>query len=282
MKKVQRAPRNKSSIFAIFQTILANVAIQGSNICCGILTARTLAPSGRGTLAAVIMWPQLLAYALTLGTPLAYIYHVKNRPELSRQLSGASIVLSLVAGFVGSLLGYFVIPFSLRTYPASDVHLAQMFVFLAPTGLCAITLMAQVQSAGSFGKYNIFRVLSPLSVLIGIATLRATGTLTVHNAALVYLLGVLPALLWLVYLVVKTQRPKFVQIGPSIKLLLHYGLRAWGADLLGTVANQVDRVLVVQMLSPSSMGLYVIAQSAAGVLGVIPNAMNYQFQFELQ
>ena len=263
-----------SSIVAIGQTVLANVAIQGANIACGVLTARALAPSGRGTLAAIIMWPQLLAYTLSLGTPLSYIYHIKKRPELSRELSGGSILLSLTCGLFGSIAGWFIIPHSLHTYPPATIHFAQIMVFLAPLGLCAVTLTAQIQSAGSFGHYNLFRFVSPLSTLVAIAALRLTGTLTAHNAALVYMLASIPALLWLCYLVWKTRRPVFTKTGGAIKLLLHYGVRAWGADLLGTIANQVDRVLVVGMLAPASFGLYVVAQSAAGILGVIPNAVN--------
>jgi O-antigen/teichoic acid export membrane protein len=154
------------------------------------------------------------------------------------------------------------------------VHFAQVMVFLAPLGLCAVTMTAQVQTAGHFAKYNLFRFLSPISVLAGLAILRLLGNLTAYNAALVYLLAGLPALMWLVYLVWTICHPVFRGLGHAIRLMLSYGMRAWGADLLGTVANQVDRVLVVSMLPPTSMGLYVVAQSAAGVLGVIPNAVN--------
>jgi O-antigen/teichoic acid export membrane protein len=270
----RRLWRANSSVFAVAQTILANIVIQGSNIACGVLTARTLAPAGRGELAAIIMWPQLLAYMLTLGTPLATIYYMKKRPELDREFSGASILLSLASGLVGSFIGWFVIPHSLRTYPPDMVHFAQVMVFLAPLGLCAVTMTAQVQTAGHFAKYNLFRFLSPISVLAGLAVLRLLGNLTAYNAALVYLLAGLPALMWLVYLVWTICHPVFRGLGHAIRLMLSYGMRAWGADLLGTVANQVDRVLVVSMLPPTSMGLYVVAQSAAGVLGVIPNAVN--------
>ena len=62
-------------------------------------------------------------------------------------------------------------------------------------------------------------------------------------------------------------------MSPS-RTLLSYGLRAWGGDLLATVANQVDRILVVGMLSPESMGLYVVAQSASGVLAILPGSIS--------
>ena len=271
MRRVWQA---KSSVFAVVQTVVANIAIQGANIACGILTARSLAPAGRGTLAAIIMWPNFFAYLLTLGVPLSYIYHIKKKPEMARSFSGAAIVLSLSSGLVGSLIGWVIIPFSLRTYSSADIHLAQTMVFLAPAGLCAVTLTAQLQSRGSFGHYNLFRLLSPISVLVGIVTLRATSQLSIAHAAVVYLLAGIPALCWLGYLVWTTCRPTFKALGVAIKLLLSYGLRAWGGDILGTVSSQVDRILIVSMLNPASMGLYVVAQSAAGLLAVLPSAIN--------
>lgn len=264
----------KDSVVAVAQTLFFNLAIQAANLGCGVISARALGPSGRGTMIAIIMWPQLMECALSLGTPLSFIYYVKKRPELERQLSGASIVLSLVCGLLGSLFGALVIiPRSLHAYPAATIHFAQMMVFLAPIGLGAVTLLAQIQSSDAIGKYNVFRFLAPITTLVLLCVLRLTTMLTPYTTALVYLLAGLPGIGWLFYQVWKVRRPVFTRLLEPTRLLLGYGLRAWGIDLLGTVANQVDRVLVVTMLSSGSMGLYVVAQSAVGLLAVIPSAV---------
>ena len=77
----------KSGGLAVAQTAFANIAVQGLNVASGILTARTLAPAGRGMLAAVIMWPQFLAYAMSLGIPVATVYSIKRRPESTREIA---------------------------------------------------------------------------------------------------------------------------------------------------------------------------------------------------
>jgi hypothetical protein len=71
MTKVRRLVDAKSGGLAVIQTVLANIAVQGLNVASGVLTARTLGPIGRGMLAGIIMWPQFLAYAMTLGIPVA-------------------------------------------------------------------------------------------------------------------------------------------------------------------------------------------------------------------
>ncbi len=219
------------------------------------------------------MWPQFLAYALTMGVPVACVYNIKRRPELASTLTGAALILSFLLGCLAIAVGLGVIPVSLHTYPVNTVHAAMLALLLAPLSLFGITLSVQVQAAGSFKYYNLFRFLPPMSILAVLALERVTGTLTVNHAALAYLLAGVPTTLWNFLWVVRHFHPTLKAPLSASKLLLGYGVRAWGADLLGMVANQVDRLLVVTLLSPASMGLYVVAQSAAGVLNAIPNAV---------
>ena len=263
----------KSGIMAIIQTAFANLAVQAVNLLCGILTARSLGPDGRGLLAGIIMWPQFLAYGMTIGIPIASVYWLKRRPDISSELAGTGLFLSVGFGLLAALVGAAVIPYSLHTYPAAATHLAQLWALVTPLELLAVTLIAQAQAADAFSKYNVFRFLSPFSVLIILAIEKALGRLTYSTAAFAYLLGGTPAMVWIALWAWRYFRPTLRSTIASSRLLLSYGIRAWGADLLGTVASQVDRVLVVGLLNPERMGLYVIAQSAAGALAFIPTAV---------
>ena len=264
----------KTGVAAVIQTAVANIAVQAANISSGILTARTLGPVGRGSLAAIIMWPQFLAYAMTLGVPVASVYWLKRKPEMSRELTGAALLLSVGFGALAALVGVITIPFSLHTYPRATIHFAQVWVCVTPLALGAVTITSQSQAAGAFKQFNLFRFLSPLSVLTVLIIEKLTGHLTAFNAAVAYLLAATPATIWIALWIKRHFRPNLHAFGPATKLLLGYGVRAWGADLLATIASQVDRILVVGMLRPEAMGLYVVAQSAAGVLGILPNAVS--------
>jgi antigen flippase len=219
------------------------------------------------------MWPQFLAYASTIGVPVASVYYLKRRPDLAGTLSGTAIAISVVMGFVASLVGYFIIPHSLHTYPPAVIHFAQHAVFVAPLALLGVTLFNQAQSAGSFKHYNIFRFAPPLSILLVLWLEKLSGVLNSSHAALAYLLAGTPIMIYNLAWISKRFAPTLKGSLVSARLLLGYGVRAWGADLLGMVANQVDRLLVVGMLGPESMGLYVVAQSAAGVINAIPGAV---------
>jgi enterobacterial common antigen flippase len=238
-----------------------------------VITARSLGPSGRGTLAAIIMWPQFLSYLLTLGIPLASVYYLRRDPENARSYAAAATLLSFVMGCFAVVVGYFVIPYSLHAYDPSVVRFAQLAVCMAPLALLGVTLSIQAQSAGEFRLYNSFRVAQPVAVLVLLFVAWKLHFMSYSSAALIYLFAGVPITIWNGIWVWSYFKPSFKNNMPSVRRLLGYGVRVWGADLLGTVANQVDRVLVVSTLQPHDMGLYVVAQSVAGLMNVLPNAM---------
>jgi O-antigen/teichoic acid export membrane protein len=55
--------------------------------------------------------------------------------------------------------------------------------------------------------------------------------------------------------------------------MLSYGVRSYGIDLLGTLALQVDQVLVVSLLSPSAMGSYAVVLSLSRMLNLFQNSV---------
>ena len=271
---IRRFLSAKSGIMVIIQTACANLAVQGVNLLCGIITARSLGADGRGLLAGIIMWPQFLAYGMTMGIPIASLYWLKRRRDISSELAGAGLLLTAAFGLLAALVGAVILPYSLHTYPAAAIHLARLWILVTPLELLAVTLICQALAADAFSKYNVYRFLSPFSVLIVLAIEKTLGRLTYSSAAFAYLLGGTPATIWTARWAWRYFRPTLRSPVAAARLLLSYGVRAWGADLLGTVATQVDRVLVVGLLNPEMMGLYVIAQSAAGVLAFIPTAVS--------
>jgi O-antigen/teichoic acid export membrane protein len=95
----------RSGVAATVQTLLVNILTLAINVGTGIITARLLAPDGRGMLAAMILWPQLLAGLLALGLPSALLYNVKRRPEIAHALVGAALITGAVMGVVAILVG---------------------------------------------------------------------------------------------------------------------------------------------------------------------------------
>src|SRR6266851_4167131 len=79
-------------------SLVASGLVQLLNVVSGIVIARSLGPAGRGELAAVLLWPALLASLSGLGTTDAITYLTARRPERTRDVAATGLLLSLLQG----------------------------------------------------------------------------------------------------------------------------------------------------------------------------------------
>lgn len=278
MKNVANSVRwilqGRGGTAATLQTLLARILILALNMGTGIITARFLGPQGRGEQAAIILWPQLLAFLMTLGLPAALRYNLKRYPEEKSELFSATLLMSMGLGILASLLGILFIPQWLgHQYSAEVVRVAQWFMITAPVGVFWANMVAALEATDDFSTANQGQYLTPLFTLLMLLVLLVTRSLTPITTSLAYTLAGLPIFFWILIRLWKRFRPRWHNLGVQYKRLLSYGLRAYGIDLLGTLGSQVDQALVVGLLSPASMGLYAVALSLSRMLDVFQSAI---------
>jgi O-antigen/teichoic acid export membrane protein len=262
----------RGGLAAFLQVLLANVFILGLNFATGIITARALGPSGRGELAVLILWPQVLAAAITLGLPSALLYNLRRYPERASQLFSAALPLGVLVGGISTAVGVLLIPYWLTEYQPEVVRFAQWGVLITPLTLLIIIFQYALLAREEFSLYNASRYFAPLITLLILGWLFLATNLTPFNSALAYLLPPIPILLYILLRLWRLYLPTFRNLGWAIKRLTSYGVRSSGIDLLGQLSIQMDRMLVVGFLSPSAMGLYIVASSLSQMLVVIPMA----------
>lgn len=259
-----------ASVRAIVGTSGASTIIMGLNILTGMLTAHLLAPVGRGELAAVTMWPQFLGFLLALGLPTSLVYHVQNGRHDSSRLMTAATLGGIVTGTLGAVIGAVLLPYALGAYNTATVHLAQWCMIFTPFGLLVNILSSAFLRMETIARYNYLRLATPIFTLITLVALALSHALTVERAALAYLLPTFPVALWTLRAVGRTVGYSPTFHWQSAQDLLLYGLRYYGAEVAGTLSAQLDRVLVVWLLTPSAMGLYVVALSVSRVIQQVP------------
>ena len=265
--------QGRSSTAATLQTLLTRVFILAINMATGIITARVLAPLGRGEQAAMGLWPQFLAYAMTLGLPSALLYNLKRHPDKKSEMFSAALVLGTAMGLVATLTGIIFIPSWLNQYSTEVIQEAQWLMLTAPLALLTVTFTAALEADNNFATANQVRYLPPLLTLVTLGVLALTQTLTPLTSTLAYLLSGIPIFFWMLGQLWNRFHPRWYGIGKYYKPLLSYGLRSYGIDLLGTLSGQVDQALIVGLLPPASMGLYVIALSLSRMLGVFHSSI---------
>jgi antigen flippase len=250
----------RSTTAAVVQTTVLQLGALVAYFANGLLTARLLGPAGRGELAAILLIPSLMGFLSTLGVPAALLYHLKRDAESGPRLIGAAIILCMALGTVGFIAGYEIVPYALRQYTPRDVEIARLVMFVAPLSLLTYIGTSVFESAGNFWYGSLTRFLPPLVTLGSLCAFWAAGRLDVATAAVSYALPSLPIPIKMLADVVRRSHPIFFPVMRSTyQQLFSYGLRSFGLDVLKTIGQQIDQVLVVAFLSPTAMGLYAVA-----------------------
>ena len=254
-----------SSATAVIQSVGAKFMIIGINAATGIITARSLGASGRGELAAMILWPVLLGSALTLGVPSALTYQLRHRPEQRSQLIGTALGIAFLMAVLGILVSFFFLPSWLSQYSPRTIMFARVYLLSMPLTTLLLAGRAALESHGKFTASNKLLITSPALTLIWLVALKFTHHLSPVSAAFAYgPVGIPP--LWWMWRDLREDHPTFRRWREPAKLLFAYGIRSYGIDLCGTMALYVDQALVVRMLAPELMGIYVVALSLSRML----------------
>lgn len=259
---------------AAVQTVLVNIVIQGLNVITGVLTAHALGAAGRGELAAVGLWPQVLAFGMTLGVPPALVLNLRRRSADSANLFGATLCVAPALGVLGALVGVCGLPYWLAGHPPHTVHLAQAYVLSTPLVLMGLMFNGVLQARGDYTRFNLCRTLVPLLTLLLLSGLLVIGRLTPTTAAMAFAAPQLPLIAWLLGHLWRAIGPSFAHVGRATRQLLVAGAHFIGVDLLGTLAGYVDRVVVIAMLGHAEIGIYAVALSLSRVLEVFSAAAN--------
>lgn len=251
------------TLSSIKQVLSGEIGILATNVCTGVIMARLLGPEGRGEFTAIAMWPALAAGVLTLGITRSLTYHVARQSKGPSSVVLVGLSASFCFGLLAAALGSLAVPVWLREYPEHVVTFAQWAMLAAPPTLMMWSVCSILQGQGEFASYNRARYLPPLLILVGLGGLALFDVLNPFSAALVTLGSPLPILVAYLIRIVRSCRGGFSAPRRSLRQLLSYGVRAYGLDVGFRLSRDIDRVILVALVSPAALGIYVVARNAA-------------------
>jgi antigen flippase len=251
----------KSGSMALAQTLIVRFLTLGLNVITGIISARFLGPVGRAEQAAILLGATFIPYLVSFGVPAALQFKIRTDPERSIEYVSAGAALTIALGCLAFVVGLLVLPHMLAKYPPSIIRIAQLSMLIAPIIMLYTLLCAILQARGRFREPNFTRSAMPGLTLVALCVLATAHALNAVSSSLTYLLTFLVVVPWLWPKAVG--RLRLPGLPSAARGLLAYGSRSYVSDILGTLAQQVDQVLVIGLLSPSSMGLYAVALGAA-------------------
>jgi O-antigen/teichoic acid export membrane protein len=237
-----------------------------------LILARSLGPTGRGTMAFITVSALVLARVAGFGmgeaTTVLAARRVEARGALLSNLILFMVTSALVLGGVG-----FVLLFSLAGERPAGVELPELMILAG-----AAVVIALIEAGGAFlvgcGRLQRLALITATAYwiypfVLGVVWLVAG--LTVTRAALAWLAS--EAIIAFVLLRQSTRGVGLAR--PSFRLLLEsilFGLRAWIGSLARLLNFRTDQILMGFLASEAALGIYAVAVNTSEVLLYLPTA----------
>lgn len=262
----------------IVQTMFFNVFILAVTVLTTVITARMLGVEGRGVLAAALFWPGFLSSLINLGLPNSLIYHTKKGGKDNIQTYLLySVFIQFPASVVVGGIAWWQLPAWMAKYPPVIIELSQsLIVFHIFLLLATNLLLAVFQSLDKFKIYNLIRFSVPTFNIIGLVLLWQLGKLTVYSAILNNFLVSFLVTVWAIYLMIREIKDKWKWEWKNSLLVpfTRYGLRVFILELLGVLSGQLDKIIIITLLTPREFGLYSVAFTLSRVFNVLQTAVS--------
>jgi len=235
-----------------------------------VIVARTLGPSGRGSLASTYALMTLLAQLGTFGIASANPYFAAREPGMRGRIAGNSLWLAGTIGPLAALAGFaikLIAPHALGdiTWPELAVGMIGVPVMLASLFLQSILL-----AEGRTGLYNGIDL---GAAAVTVALLATVLQLSGGGVLLALSLMVAPqivAMLCYAFAVRGNEPLLRAPDLPLIRRMAGYGGRAYVVTLLAYLLIRIDLLLVNGIQGAHQAGQYSIAVALADALYLIP------------
>jgi O-antigen/teichoic acid export membrane protein len=254
-------------------TALGNIAIALLGLATGVIAARLLAPQGRGELAAIQTWANLLTFAAHLGTSEAVVYYAAREPARTGTYLTSALALSLLASIVFILAAALAMPLLLSAQTRAIAGEARLFLISVPLALLVYMPMAAHRGRSDFVAFSSLRV-SPQVLWLGVlAGVWLCGRATPGFVARSYLVGL--ALLTIpVWMVARRRLPRPFSLDlRTWRPLLRFGLPCVSTAVPQQLNLRLDQTLIAAFLPPRQLGLYVVAVAWSGALAPMLNSV---------
>jgi O-antigen/teichoic acid export membrane protein len=240
----------------------------------GVLAARLLEPEGRGALAAILFWPQLLASAGLLSLNEGIVYRHGQAATDEQVFATTTLGLGLALATLTGAAGFLVVPHLLGSERLDLVPLARAYLLaFLPFNFVSSVLFALDQSKMCFRRYNLLRLLPSHVYLAGLLALWLFREASVAGILWAGWLGTCITPLVHLPLMRRSFRPGFSQ--SEARRLVAVSGRFHFASILSLIGSRLDQMMVLKFWDDRTVGYYAVALTVAGAgVAVLTNTFH--------
>ena len=243
---------------------LTFAALAAVNLVTGVLAARLLGPDGRGELAAIMLWPQMVAaFGVALAVD-AVVHAMAKHEESPGRIFASGQALGLALAVPLTLLAG-AASFAFNGHFRPEVQDAGLlYALLVPLVLAASLANGQFQGAARFGTWNAMRLFAALAYAGFMLAVWAAGWISVTTLAAASLAGSALTLAALLALLARARWIGWRADRALMRRFLAYCLPIAMGSAIVVVGERLDQIALSQTQSEADFGLYVVAAALGG------------------
>ncbi|HEX7976304.1 MAG TPA: flippase [Anaerolineales bacterium] len=258
----------------VLGTFFTEISILVLNFATGILLARLLPPSERGVLALIMLLPVTLAYFADIGISQAIVYQLGRSRRPPEQVAANGITLAFLLGGSIALVIWLARGWLLHTM-LSEVPESYftLVLYLLPLLLVSNYLLSILRGQQRFAMFNLWRLLAPMCLLLGVIFLVGFLHWGVKGAVIAF---VASNLLGLAFTVLVVGRIVPLRLGLERSLVFEavgFGVKSYLQNLVGHMHYRLDVYLLALFLPPAQVAFYTVATSVAEFAFYIPDSV---------
>lgn len=251
--------RRSNLLLTTIKTIGAGFSSQIFLLVSGPLVARMLGVEGRGYLAALSVWAVALFTLGNLGVPMASIYYISRKSNLTEKIIGESYRLA----FIQILLLIPLLALILFLWSNGKPITVKVSIYptllMIPAGLKQQYALSILQAKQRFNAFNIIRQLPAAFYAISIVILFFLGERRIYVIVIAWVLAYLLSSIIATILAKKNIGVDWQGDALLRRKLLNFGLKGHLGAVSPLESLRLDQLLASFFLSPAGLGFYVVA-----------------------
>ncbi len=265
-------PRPRSLAGSSLLLLGARIAGNAGFFVAVLILARSLGPTGRGTIAFLTVVALVLAHVVTLGVTSATLVFAAQRPG---ERPSMLVNLVLFTSVVGATAAIAVVGVLLVFEGARPQGLERDVLLLLFPGTLAAVLVeagyAFLIGCSRFGRQASITATAPWIYALALAAVALGPGIDVRRAAVVW---VVTTWIWALLLIgaslvgTGVGRPRARLLVESVR----FGIRAWIGSLSLFLSARFDQILLGLIATEAALGIYATAVNGAEVLLYVPAA----------
>jgi antigen flippase len=270
----KRLLQPEGGLFAMLHAMAAQGLAMVLNLATGIISARMLGPTGRGEFAALSLWLLLPAMLAIAGIQNAIVYETGRHPEQAASISVAGFLLSTALFMPMALFCFWWMATPLHAYGPSIIALARVIVIVSVCNAWLMIVSKSLLAVRDFRGYNTAWYGTSLAYFLILLVLVEAHRTSPQNFVWAQVAGVASVLILLTISLTSKWDWRLLRPFACIVDLAAYSWKAAAIDVVPVIINNLDRLILVGLLSPAIFGMYAVAQSFARILLVLQQAVS--------